>query len=113
DNAITYSPGGGEIRVTVAREDVAEPWAVLRIQDAGIGIPPADLPRIFERFQRGSNVVGQIAGTGVGLAGAKQIVEQHGGTIAVESTEHVGTIITIRLPLAAPAGLPEPAAASR
>jgi len=95
-NAVRYSPDGGEIVVTVARE---AHLAVLVVHDPGIGIPAADLPRIFERFHRASNVTGRIAGAGIGLAGAKQIVEQHSGSIAVESTEGRGTTVTVRLPV--------------
>jgi PAS domain S-box-containing protein len=87
--------------------------AVIVVEDRGLGIPAADLPHIFERFYRGRNVAGRVSGVGLGLAGAKQIVEQHGGTIAVRSTEGVGTTVTIRLPLdggAAPA--PEESAGS-
>ena len=73
-------------------------WASLTVQDRGIGIPASDLPRIFERYRRGRNV-GQVAGTGLGLTGAKQIVERHGGAIAVASEEGRGTRVTIRLPL--------------
>lgn len=99
-NAVKYSPGG-EITVQVAREDEpAGPWAVLAVRDQGIGIPAVDQPRIFERFFRAGNVLGRIRGTGIGLAGARQIVEQHGGTIAVESQEGVGSTFTVRLPLA-------------
>ncbi|MBI4493702.1 MAG: PAS domain S-box protein [Chloroflexi bacterium] len=95
-NAIKYSLEGGEVTVRVAREDS---WAVVQVQDHGIGIPTADLSRIFERFQRGGNVIGRIPGTGIGLAGARQIAEQHGGSITVESQEGLGTTITVRLPL--------------
>jgi signal transduction histidine kinase len=77
-------------------------WAVLRVRDQGIGIPPADLPRIFERFYRATNVAGQIQGSGIGLAGSRQVVEQHGGTIVVESREGAGSTFTVRLPLDAP-----------
>jgi signal transduction histidine kinase len=73
-------------------------WAVLSVEDNGVGIPAADLPHIFERFWRGSNVGGTV-GAGIGLAGARQIVEQHGGTIAVASTEGKGSTVTVRLPL--------------
>jgi signal transduction histidine kinase len=80
--------------------DGAARWAVLAVRDPGVGIPPDDLPRVFERFHRGANVVGRIRGTGLGLAGARQIVEQHGGTIAVASPPGAGTTVTLRLPLA-------------
>src|SRR5262249_37818647 len=72
--------------------------AEIRVSDPGVGIPEADLPRIFERFQRGSNVE-RIPGTGIGLAGARQIVEQHGGTISVESDEGSGSTFTVHLPI--------------
>jgi signal transduction histidine kinase len=72
---------------------------VVRVRDRGLGIPAADLPYVFERFHRASNVSGQIGGTGLGLAGARHIVEQHGGSIGVESEEGRGTTVTVRLPL--------------
>jgi signal transduction histidine kinase len=75
---------------------------VLTVRDAGVGIPAADLPHVFDRFRRGSNVAGQIAGTGIGLASVKQIVEQHGGRITLRSREGHGTTVVVRLPLAAP-----------
>ncbi len=83
--------------------------AVLAVQDQGIGIPAADLPHVFERFYRARNVSGRTPGTGLGLAGARQIVEQHGGTIAVESREGAGSTVTIRLPLGEACQRPEPA----
>lgn len=99
-NAVKFSPDGGEINVRVWREEeAAGMWAVLSVTDQGMGIPVADLPHLFERFRRGGNVAGRIAGTGIGLAGAKQIVEQHGGTITVESEEGNGATFTVRLPL--------------
>jgi signal transduction histidine kinase len=76
------------------------------VVDRGIGIPADDLPRVFERFHRGANVDG-IAGSGVGLAGAKQAVEGSGGSIAVESAEGEGSTFTIRLPaVASPSPIP-------
>jgi signal transduction histidine kinase len=72
---------------------------MLSIADQGVGIPAADLPHIFERFRRGGNVAGRIAGSGLGLWGSQRIVEQHGGTIAIDSTEGNGTTVTVRLPL--------------
>lgn len=100
DNAIKYSPDGGDVTVTVTRQDAPDgTWAVLQVRDAGIGIPASELERVFERFQRASNVVGRIAGAGVGLASARQVVEQHGGTITVQSSEGAGSTFTVRLPV--------------
>jgi signal transduction histidine kinase len=99
-NAVKYSPAGGEITVGVAVDrDAGGTWARVSVADAGLGIPAADLPRVFEQFGRASNV-GRIAGTGIGLAGARQIVEQHGGSLTVESQEGAGSTFTVRLPLA-------------
>jgi PAS domain S-box-containing protein len=99
DNAIKYSPEGGPVRVSVSRDESKPAKAVLTVEDRGVGIPQADLPRIFDRFMRGTNVVGEIAGTGIGLPSARHIIESHGGTITVASREGYGTSFTIRLPL--------------
>jgi signal transduction histidine kinase len=64
-----------------------------------MGIPQADLPRIFQRFYRASNTAGRLPGAGIGLSGVRQIVEQHGGTIAVTSEEGKGATFTVRLPM--------------
>jgi len=96
-NALAYSPRGGAVTVTVDRE--RDEWAILQVSDHGLGIPATDLPHIFERFHRGGNVAGRIAGSGIGLAAVRQIVEQHGGTITVESREGKGSTFTVRLPL--------------
>lgn len=96
-NATKYSPAGGDVTVSVTREH--DDWAIIAVRDAGIGIPAADLPRIFEPFQRASNV-GPISGTGIGLAGARQIATEHGGTLGVQSAVGAGTVATLRLPLA-------------
>lgn len=102
-NAIKYSPGGGDVAVTVRAENrPAGRWVQVEVRDAGVGIPAAELGRIFERFRRGSNVAGRIRGTGIGLAGARQIVEQHGGAIAIASDEGRGTVVTVTLPLIPP-----------
>ena len=109
--AVKYSPNGGEIGVTLTREDdAAASWAVLRVRDRGLGIPAADLPLVFEQFHRAGNVVGRFIGSGIGLAGSRQIVEQHGGTIVVESREGAGSTFTVRLPLTSPPGAPTPPA---
>jgi signal transduction histidine kinase len=95
-NAIKFSPPLGEITVRLREEDG---MAVLAIEDQGVGIPPGALEMIFERFSRAANVIQRVAGHGLGLAGARQIVEQHGGTIQVASQEGIGSTFTVRLPL--------------
>ena len=106
-NAIKYSPGGGDVVVALTREvDSTGAWAVMSVRDHGVGIPADDLPRVFERFYRGSNVAGRIPGSGIGLAGVRQIVEHHGGTITAESREGKGSTFTVRLPLGEPDDAP-------
>jgi signal transduction histidine kinase len=97
-NAVKYSPNNSDICVRVVRDDQA---AVLFVEDHGIGIPPADVPHIFERYRRGSNVAQQTRGSGLGLAGVRAIVEQHGGSISVRSVEGQGTTFVVSLPLGA------------
>jgi len=96
-NAIKYSPDAPTITVRVAEDAGA---AVIAVEDHGIGIPAADLPTIWERFTRAGNTAGRIAGSGIGLASARDIVTQHGGSVAVASTLGVGSTFTVRLPLA-------------
>ena len=99
-NAIKYSPTGGTITVTVTKEETEDSsWAILSVADQGIGIPANDLSQIFDRFHRAQNVIKQIKGSGIGLASARHIIEQHGGTISVASQEGVGSTFTIRLPI--------------
>lgn len=98
-NAITYSPQGGAVTLTLDRQEQdGRPWAVLQVRDQGLGIPPGDLPQIFDRFFRGSNVA-QFGGTGIGLTGVKQIVDQHGGRVTAKSREGMGSTFTVWLPL--------------
>ena len=105
-NAIKYSPHGGAIVVDIAREQGdGKSWAVVAVRDQGIGIPAADLPHIFDRFHRAGNVARQIQGTGIGLSSARQIVEQHNGSIEVVSQEGAGATFTVRLPLEGDAGV--------
>lgn len=99
NNAIKYSPDGGEIVVALAQEYQAEDaWITLDVQDQGLGIPGTDLPRIFEPFFRGDNVPRSVRGMGIGLTSVHQIVRQHRGSIAVVSTEGVGTTFRVHLP---------------
>ena len=80
-------------------QQAGQAWALLAVRDTGLGIPARELERIFERFQRGANVLGRIAGTGLGLASARHIVEGHGGRIEVHSQEGAGSTFTVRLPV--------------
>ena len=74
--------------------------AILEVSDEGIGVPLADRPLIFDWYARGANVAhGLIRGLGIGLAGARQIVEQHGGSISVDSEEGKGSTFVVELPL--------------
>jgi signal transduction histidine kinase len=98
-NAIKYSPAGGDIQVRLTTtQDGLERWAVVEVRDQGLGIPAADVPLLFRQGHRGQNVPETLPGTGLGLVSVRQIVEQHGGTVAVESHEGSGATFTIRLP---------------
>ncbi len=104
-NALSYTLEGAQIvvRSRIAPSDANEPeWVIIEVVDDGIGIPEQELPSIFERFYRGSNVSPNIAGTGLGLAIVKEIVELHGGRIEVESKKNVGSTFRIWLPLQPP-----------
>ncbi|GAA3630849.1 SpoIIE family protein phosphatase [Streptomyces chitinivorans] len=86
----------GSIGVTLRAEDGQ---AVLRVSDTGIGVPPGELPRLFERFHRIENVHARSnEGSGIGLAMVKELVGLHGGTITADGTEGGGTVFTVRLP---------------
>jgi signal transduction histidine kinase/DNA-binding NarL/FixJ family response regulator len=99
-NAVKYSPPASEVVVRLFSEaDGDGEWAVVEVEDHGVGIPAADLPRLFTWFYRGRNVADRTTGSGIGLAGARQIVELHGGTITVQSTEGEGSLFRVRLPL--------------
>jgi len=102
-NAVKFTPSGG--RVTVRAGPSAPPgdgWTIA-VADSGVGIPAADLPRLFSAFFRGSNVTAAVGrhfmpGTGLGLVVSRAIVELHGGSISVASTEGVGTTVSLSLP---------------
>jgi heavy metal sensor kinase len=99
DNAIKYTPSGGEISVSVRKEGE---WAVAYVRDTGIGIPSEELPHIFERFYRVDKARSRSeGGSGLGLAIAKRIAEIHGGRIEVESQIDVGSTFRVYLPLEA------------
>jgi len=93
DNAIKYTPSGGRVDISVTREDGR---ALLRVRDTGIGIPPAELPRIWERLFRGDQSRTE-RGLGLGLSLVKAVVEAHGGTVSVDSTPGHGSTFTVAL----------------
>ena len=102
-NAIKYSPDGGAVTVTLSRQPSGGTSGVLvTVSDPGLGVPEADLPKVFSQFNRGSNVTNKIPGTGIGLAGARQVVERHDGWIRLASVEGEGTTVTFWLPLEPP-----------
>jgi len=95
-NAVKYTPEGF-IKVSLTTDDK---WAVLAVADSGFGIPEDDIPKLFHEFFRASNARhSKIAGTGVGLAGVKTIVERFGGCMELQSRENEGTTFTVRIPL--------------
>ncbi len=86
--------------------------AVVTVADTGIGVPAAEMPRLFERFHRIENARARSnEGSGIGLALVKELVQLHGGTITADSTEGEGTTFTIRLPFGS-AHLPDDGVAS-
>ena len=94
-NAVKYSREGGRVVVTVARRDGT---VVVSVADTGVGIPAADLPRIFDSFYRGRAGESGVAGAGIGLALTRRIVEAHGGSIAATSDPGRGSVFVIELP---------------
>ncbi|MBI5671391.1 MAG: PAS domain S-box protein [Chloroflexi bacterium] len=94
-NAVKYSPNGSAVELLLT---CADGQATIQVSDEGIGIPAHDQARLFESFHRGSNV-GVIPGTGLGLAIVKQAVKAHGGSIAFETQEGLGTTFTVTLPI--------------
>ena len=99
DNAIKYTPEGGEISIKIRNEGTE---AVCTVSDTGIGIPPADQPHVFDRFYRTSQATSDYEGTGLGLSIVKTIVEQHEGRISVDSQPNQGTTFTVVLPANSP-----------
>lgn len=95
-NAVRFTDPGGMVQVSV-REDGN--WAVIEVADSGIGIPAADLPRVFERFYQVENhMTRRHGGMGLGLTIARTLVEMHAGSLQAESIEGRGSRFTIRFP---------------
>ena len=99
-NAFKFTAHGGSVSLVLEPDQTK--GVIMRVRDTGAGIPPEQLPRIFEKFYQADNQrAARAGGTGLGLAIAKEIVEAHGGSISCESTLGVGTTFTIKLPLRA------------
>ena len=97
DNAIRYTQPGGEVRLSLLREDHE---AVIRVDDTGIGIPGADLERVFERFYRVDAARSrETGGTGLGLSIVRHVAESHHGEVGVRSVLGAGTTFSVRLPV--------------
>jgi two-component system, OmpR family, sensor histidine kinase BaeS len=95
-NAFKFTPRGGEVELLA---ESAEDGVILTVRDTGAGIPPEQLPHIFEKFYQADNQRdASHEGTGLGLAIAREIVRAHGGELSVESTVGVGTTFTILMP---------------
>ena len=98
ENAVKYSDPGDEVSVSARVDDG---WAEISVADQGIGIPAADVERIFERFYRVDPARSRdTGGTGLGLSLVRHVVANHGGTVTVRSREGEGSTFTVRLPLA-------------
>ncbi|HSL97242.1 MAG TPA: HAMP domain-containing sensor histidine kinase [Candidatus Deferrimicrobiaceae bacterium] len=96
-NAVKFTPRGGSVRVTTRAG--ADGGATIEVSDTGIGIDPAELPRIFDRFYRGSRASeARGSGSGLGLAIVRSIVEMHGGNVTVESRLGQGSTFRVTLP---------------
>jgi signal transduction histidine kinase len=94
-NAIKYTPQGS-VTVSSRRQ---EGWAVLEVSDTGIGVPEAEVPRLFGEFFRASNAKASgIEGNGVGLAGVRSLVERFGGELTLDTRENEGSTFTVWLP---------------
>jgi two-component system sensor histidine kinase BaeS len=96
-NAIRHTPAGGTVTVSAAVDRDA---LLIAVRDTGVGIAPADLPRVFDRFWRADTSRSRATGgSGLGLAIARKLAEAHGGELTVASQLGVGTTFTVRLPL--------------
>lgn len=95
-NAVKYTPSGS-VSVRLKQDN---DWAVLEVADTGMGIPDADVPKLFTEFFRASNAkANDIEGSGVGLSGAKALVERFGGEFSLRTKENEGSTFVVRLPL--------------
>jgi two-component system phosphate regulon sensor histidine kinase PhoR len=104
-NAMNYTPAGGRIHVSMALEaQDSHPMIIIHVRDTGLGITPDDQARMFERFYRGKAAQDTgAAGTGLGMAIVKEVIDRHSGEIDFESALGNGSVFTLRLPWRPPA----------
>jgi two-component system phosphate regulon sensor histidine kinase PhoR len=96
DNAIKYTPLKGSITISAEKD---KKFVRVEVKDTGIGIPPEDLPRVFERFYRVDKARSrELGGTGLGLAIVKHIVQAHGGEVSVTSVPSQGSTFIFTIP---------------
>jgi two-component system, OmpR family, phosphate regulon sensor histidine kinase PhoR len=101
-NAVKFTPSGGSVTVSLSSTDGdgGVDRACVRVADTGIGIPEDEVPKLYQRFFRGSNATAAaIQGTGLGLAIVQDLVHQHGGELLVQSRLGEGTTISVELPV--------------
>jgi signal transduction histidine kinase len=97
ENAVKYTPPDGSVSLSLSKK---EEWAFFEVADTGVGIPPENLPHIFDRFYRVDKSRARAqGGSGLGLSIAKWIAQAHGGTIRVTSQVGEGTTFTVTLPV--------------
>lgn len=97
DNAMKYTLPGGRVTIVVERQG---DYIEVKVSDTGVGIPKADIPKLFSKFFRAANVIHlQTDGSGLGLFIVKSIIMRHGGQIWVDSTEGKGTTFTVVVPV--------------
>ncbi|MDQ3447761.1 MAG: HAMP domain-containing histidine kinase [Chloroflexota bacterium] len=109
-NAVKFTPPDGRVTVSL-RSDADE--ALIEVADTGVGIDPAELPRVFERFYRGAQAVEErAAGSGLGLSIVHSVVEMHHGRVSIQSAKGTGTTVTVVLPRNGVAPVPAPSGVS-
>ncbi|GAB4472419.1 MAG: hypothetical protein Kow0088_06960 [Anaerolineales bacterium] len=96
DNAINFTPAGGEVRMLASA--LQTDWLILQVEDSGPGIPLADREKVFERFYQVAGQEAKQRGSGLGLTFCKLVVEAHGGTIRADSSPEGGCRMVIKLP---------------
>ena len=110
DNAIKYTPPQGRVRISAGQSDGMQQF---RVEDSGVGVAPADQPRLFEKFYRARGAeTARERGSGLGLAIVKSIAEQHSGRVTVESRLGSGSVFTLEVPVRQLASEARPAAPS-